>query len=189
MLEKILCVKHFELHLSMKCAIISYTSIISTTVKTRVKKLHWTFCAVAKHLPLETHAKLVKHNGKPWKELEGLTPCQKCNCQSILLQRQLEQQALWIFNQKVEKLSAMRHHLLWAFWPCFLSSLAMPDMPLEGLSACGNGWATLQRTHRVRQGLNHERTAWKRQPSDFTFTVCWAVKERCRTLEQPFSAL
>lgn len=93
-------------------------------------------------------------------------------------QRQLDEQALWIFNQKVEKLSAMRHHLLWPFWPCFLSSLAMPDKPLEGLSAYGNGWAVPQRTQGVRGGLNHERTAWRRRPSRFASTLCWAVKGR-----------
>lgn len=110
-------------------------------------------CCSRAHLPLEAHAKLVNHNGKPWKKSVGLAPCQKCNYLPVhffFLQRQLDQQALWIFNQKVEKLSAMRHHLLWPFWPCFLSSLAMPDKPLEGLSACGNGWAILQRTQGVR---------------------------------------
>lgn len=49
------CIKHLELCLSMKCAIISYTSIISTTEKTIVKKLHWTCCAVAEHICPRRH--------------------------------------------------------------------------------------------------------------------------------------
>lgn len=78
--------------------------------------------------------------------------CRACNYLPVhfFFQKQWDQQALWIFNQKVEKLSAMRHHLLQPSWPSFLSSPAMPDKPLEGLSACGNGWAILQRTRGVR---------------------------------------
>lgn len=108
------------------------------------------------HLPLETHAKLVKRDGKPWKESAGFAPCQQCTqCESIFLslplsQRQLDQQALWIFNQKrLEKLSATRHHLFWPCWLCFLSSAAMPDKPSEGPpacpAACGNWRAELQK--------------------------------------------
>lgn len=111
-------------------------------------------CCSRTHLPPETLAKLVNHDGKPWKKSVGLAPCQKCNylpvCVYFFSRRQLDQQALWIFDQKLEKLSAMRHHLPRPSWPCFLSSLAMPDKPLEGLSACGNGWAILQRTQGVR---------------------------------------
>lgn len=43
-------------------------------------------CCSKTHLPRETHAKLVKHDGKPWKESVGPAPCQKCTqrvCQSI----------------------------------------------------------------------------------------------------------
>lgn len=83
------------------------------------------------------------------RDLRGSLHASVTICQSVsffLPQKHLDQQAWWIFNQKVAKLSAMRHHLPRPSWPRFLFSLAKPDKPLEGLSACSDGWARLQRT-------------------------------------------
>lgn len=121
--------------------------------------LHRTCYASSKtHLPQGTHAKLVKRDGKPWKESAGSAPCQKCTQRAFFFfspSLSFAHRDNWISRlcgfsiKRLEKLSATRHHLLRLCWLCFLSSAAVPDKPSEGLSACppawGNGRAELQK--------------------------------------------
>lgn len=105
------------------------------------------------HLPMETQAKSVKPKWQTIKELWRVQSLPKKrenpHCHAIFPQRQLDQQAWWIFNQKVEKSSHEASCTVAFQAPFPLTSRHVWQATGRPVSAW-QWWAVLQGTQTVR---------------------------------------